>query len=163
MKLKTTLMSKCCSPDQNLVPPSVVRKRICPHDGSEGKPVKLITLKSLLKAAALEQLDPLQFYSFCASSDCSVVYFFEASQSFTIADLKVPVFQKDTAEKVPVCYCFGWNRRRIREEIEQERISSVVASITTHVKAKRCGCEVNNPQGSCCLANVRLVVEQAAD
>lgn len=51
------------------------------------------------------------------------------------------------------------NRRRIRSEISQSGTSSAISSIKTHIKAKRCGCEVNNPQGDCCLGNVRLVVD----
>lgn len=29
-----------------------------------------------------------------------------------------------------------------------------------HIKADRCGCEVNNPQGSCCLGNVSAFIKQ---
>lgn len=140
--------------------PVMLPQHTCPKDGTTGKPVKLITLKSLLIAAALERLDPQSTYMFCRSSDCSVVYFSEKAQIFTTGDLKVPVFQKDHQEQVSVCYCFDWSRQRLREEIEQTGISTAVTSITSHIKAKRCGCEVNNPQGTCCLANVRETVEQ---
>ncbi|WP_210404518.1 hypothetical protein [Chroococcidiopsis sp. TS-821] len=90
---------------------------MCPHDGSNGKPVKLITLKSLLQPIALEQLDPQPPYFFCAHAECPIVYFSEAGQEFTTADVKVSVFQKDQRDTVPVCYCFGWSRQRINEEI----------------------------------------------
>jgi hypothetical protein len=147
-------MSQYCHSSQT------TQERICPVDKTKGKPVKLITLKSLLRGAALEKLDPKSTYEFCPSSACSVVYFSNTGQIFTTADLKVPVFQKRFDVEVPVCYCFDWSRQRIREEIEQTGTSTAIASITTHIQAKRCGCEVNNPQGSCCLANVRETVQQ---
>jgi len=39
----------------------------------------------------------------------------------------------------------------------------VVYLSETRCKSKRCGCEVNNPQGNCCLGNVSLVVEQTIE
>lgn len=155
-------MTECCCP-----PVSSQRsefefhwQRLCPHNGAKGKPVKLITLKSLLVPSALERLGVANAYGFCPSNDCRVVYFTEQGQTFITSDLKVPVFQKDENEAVSVCYCFAWSRQRIREEFEQSGKSNVMDMITAHIKAKRCGCEVNNPQGSCCLGNIRLVVEQ---
>ncbi|PSO78047.1 MAG: (2Fe-2S)-binding protein [Cyanobacteria bacterium QH_8_48_120] len=149
-------MSDCCYPISKS--PGTEKQRICPRNGSKGKSVFIITLKSLLKPAALEQLDSQQFYYFCTSSGCEIVYFSQTGQIFTTAALKIPVFQKNSGEEVPVCYCFGWSRRIIREEIEQKGKSNAVASITANIKAQRCGCEVNNPQGSCCLSNVRYIV-----
>ncbi|WP_448572800.1 putative iron-sulfur cluster-binding metallochaperone [Trichothermofontia sp.] len=124
----------------------------CPHDRSQGKPVKVLTLKSLLVPQALERLNSQADYQFCSSAHCPVVYFSAAGDVFTPGDLKVPVFQKDPGEDVPVCYCFGWTRRRIQGLDEP---CSVTEQIKPHMKAGRCGCEVNNPQGSCCLKNVR--------
>lgn len=135
---------------------------LCPQDGTRGKPVQEITLKSLLSPRALERLDITSSYGFCQSKDCPVVYFTERGQTFMTSDLKVPVFQKDEDEFVPVCYCFGWTRQRIREELSQSRKNSAVDAIKAHMQAKRCGCEVNNPQGSCCLENVRAVIKQTA-
>ncbi|WP_019011639.1 hypothetical protein [Deinococcus aquatilis] len=31
--------------------------------------------------------------------------------------------------------------------------------IRGHIRANRCGCEVNNPQGSCCLGNVTRLID----
>ncbi|MEB3103874.1 hypothetical protein VF724_19850, partial [Paenibacillaceae bacterium T2] len=64
--------------------------------------------------------------------------------------IKVPVYQKNESEHTPVCYCFGWTRSRLKAGQTQDAIER----IQMHMKAGRCGCEVNNPQGSCCLANV---------
>jgi hypothetical protein len=156
-------MTKCCCPSSSNQESESHWQRLCPQDSTKGKPVQLITLKSLLVPVALEQLNPASAYTFCSSPNCPIVYFSEQGQTFTTADLTVSVFQKNVNEDVPVCYCFGWSRQRIREELNQSGESNAVDMITTHIKAKRCGCEVNNPQGSCCLENVRSVVKQTVE
>jgi len=156
-------MTESCCPSSSNKESGSRWQRLCPQDGTKGKPVQLITLKSLLVPVALEQLNPATAYGFCPSPNCPVVYFSEQGQTFTTADLKVSVFQKNVNEDVSVCYCFAWSRKRIREELNQSGESNAVDMITTHIKAKRCGCEVNNPQGSCCLENVRSVVKQTVE
>lgn len=153
-------MSESCCPTPNQSVTDHSRPSTCPQNGTQGPPVDLITLKSLLRGAALMQLEPQQTYRFCPDTECLVVYFSQAGQTFMTTDLKVPVFQKDSRAEVSVCYCFEWTRQRIGEEIERNGSSSAIASIKAQIKAKRCGCEVNNPQGHCCLGNVRQVVEQ---
>ena len=135
--------------------------KTCPKNETKGKKVKSITLKSLLKPSALENLNPDTTYYLCEASDCSVVYFNEKGQSFSTEQIKVPVFQKDKSLDIPVCYCFGWSRDRIQQEIIQTGKSSAEANIRGHIQAGRCGCEVNNPQGSCCLGNVRQLSKNA--
>ncbi|WP_448565062.1 putative iron-sulfur cluster-binding metallochaperone [Trichothermofontia sp.] len=132
----------------------------CPHDRSQGKPVKVLTLKSLLVPQALERLNSQVDYQFCSSANCSIVYFSAEGDTFTTSDLKVPVFQKDPAKEVPVCYCFGWTRQRIQAIDES---FSIVDSITKHIQAGRCGCEVNNPEGKCCLKNIRDYASQGEE
>ncbi len=150
-------MSDCCAVGNGKPVAAVLR---CPQCGQEGKPIGLVTLKSLLRPEALERLNPQTAYAFCAAPQCDVVYFAADGAPFRTADVKVPVYQKDPGEDVPVCYCFGWTRRRIRDELAQTGKSTASATIAAHVKAGRCGCEVNNPQGACCLGNVQAVVRQ---
>ena len=145
----------CCSPS-----PSNNTSFTCPQGHHRGKPVQLITLKSLLKPSALERLDPQSDYRFCDTPECPVVYFSNQGAPFTTQDLKVPVFQKDEGEEIYVCYCFGWSRRRLQNELASTDPSTIIKIITDHIKVKRCGCEVNNPQGSCCLNNVKRVIQK---
>ncbi|MGB7441521.1 MAG: hypothetical protein WA919_10665 [Coleofasciculaceae cyanobacterium] len=147
-------MTETCCPAQQ-----TSWDKTCPRNGTKGKMVPTITLKSLLKPSALETLNPDTVYYFCAAPDCPVVYFNEEGQVFTVEQVKVPVFQKNRGLDVPVCYCFGWSRDRIRQEIIQTGQSSAETNIRSHVKAGRCGCEVNNPQGSCCLASIKQSAE----
>ncbi|MGC8713874.1 MAG: putative iron-sulfur cluster-binding metallochaperone [Leptodesmis sp.] len=145
---ESTERDRAASPQENPSPPQ------CPQDQSQGKPVKLITLKSLLMPQALERLNAQASYRFCHSVDCPIVYFSTAGDTFTTDDLKVPVFQKNPGQGVPICYCFDWTRQRLQQDLEQQEQTSAIAAITAHIQAGRCGCEVNNPQGSCCLKNV---------
>lgn len=146
----------CCSIERG--PKKEYRQANCPDCRNAGKPVGIITLKSLLLPDALAQLDPESNYLMCADETCEVVYFNEKGQVYRTGHVKVPVFQKTADEDCPVCYCFGWTRARIKEEILETGRSTAIESIGEHVRAGRCGCEVNNPQGSCCLANVKRVV-----
>ncbi|MNP74322.1 BFD-like [2Fe-2S] binding domain protein [compost metagenome] len=70
--------------------------------------------------------------------------------------LKVSVYQKDDSMAVPVCYCFGWTRERIVQAVKENQ--QPIDRIREQVQANRCGCEVNNPQGSCCLGNVTTFI-----
>jgi hypothetical protein len=94
-------MTECCCPFSSNKENETRWQRLCPQDGTKGKPVQLITLKSLLVPVALEQLNPATTYGFCPSPNCQVVYFSEQRQTFTTADLKVSVFQKNVNEDVP--------------------------------------------------------------
>lgn len=76
-------------------------------------------------------------------------------------ELKAPVYQKDGGADVPVCYCFGWTRATIADAAALGEADEVAPSISAHIKAGRCGCEVNNPQGVCCLGNVIREVQAA--
>ena len=136
------------------------QNKICPLNGSHGKKVQIITLKSLLKPLALETLNPDTTYFFCDTADCPAVYFSEEGQVFTVDQVKVLISQKHQSTNVPICYCFDWSLQRIQVEVEQTGYSHAVESITEHIKARRCACEVNNPQGSCCLKNVKQAVQK---
>ncbi len=141
--------------------PGAPRPGVCPVCGRPGRAVKPATVKSLLSPEALARLDPVRKWYFCPHGDCDVVYH-SAELAYRRAEVRVPVFQKDPGEDVPVCYCFGWTRRRIREEVRRTGRNTPAEEITAHVRAGRCACEIRNPQGGCCLPNVRRVAEEAA-
>jgi hypothetical protein len=125
----------------------------CPVNGMKGKIVKTITLKALLNPKALATLEPSEQQHFCPDPECPVVYF-GLSQTYRREDLKVTVFQKDSGADVPVCYCFAHTRQDLEQATRSGTAAHIPHSIRDHIQAGRCGCEVNNPQGSCCLGNV---------
>ncbi|WP_239614654.1 putative iron-sulfur cluster-binding metallochaperone [Cohnella mopanensis] len=141
----------CCTVSKNNTKEVAITE--CPSCNEEGKTVQLITIKSLLIASALEIIEPENSYVFCSNAACSIVYFSgNHSQTFMENDLKVPVYPKNQGADVPVCYCFNWTRERLIHSIGTNQGPS--HQIKVHVQAGRCGCEVNNPQGTCCLGNV---------
>lgn len=75
------------------------------------------------------------------------------------SEVKVSVHQEDNSPTVPVCYCFGWTKEKIKEYEEQELSPKPLEHIRENVKADRCGCEVNNPQGSCCMGNITKYIK----
>jgi hypothetical protein len=46
-----------------------------------------------------------------------VVYYGDQGAEFAKEDVKVSVFQKYLGQHVNACYCFGWTREKIAEEI----------------------------------------------
>jgi hypothetical protein len=125
----------------------------CPLSGTKGRKVPVVTLKSLLRPDSLVRFTPDVQHYFCSDRGCEVVYFSEKG-SYERHELKVPVYQKDDGADVPVCYCFGWTRATIADAAALGEEDEIAPSISAHIKAGRCGCEVNNPQGACCLGNV---------
>jgi Zinc binding domain len=128
------------------------RALVCPQNGVLGRPVELKTVKSLLTHAGLADFEPAQFW-FCQTPDCPVVYY-SPLQTFDTTQLRVPVFQKMAEPKTPICYCFGFTREEAIHHPE------IVNTIEAHIKAKRCACDLRNPQGSCCLTNLKRLLAQ---
>ncbi|SRR5258707_11334108 len=145
-------MSDCCSMNtKSGTAPSVM---VCPVNGACSKQVDVLTVKSLVRRLPLGMLNT-QYY-FCDASDCEVVYFALDAQAprFRREDLAVRVGAKETADPIPICYCFGFTRQDIWDEIRRTGKSTVGQRITAEVRAGNCACEVKNPSGKCCLGDV---------
>ncbi|MBI5149921.1 MAG: copper chaperone Copz family protein [Candidatus Omnitrophica bacterium] len=151
-------MSDCCSTNNKS---STNQQNLsCPTCHEKGKSVDTITLKSLLKPDAMKRLDSSHNYQFCRTADCPVVYFCK-SVSFRQDEIVVLVFQKENLPSTPVCYCFGFDRKALVNDVNQNGKSSIQEKIKQYVKDKKCACEIRNPQGSCCLGNISQVVNQS--
>ena len=148
-------MEDCCSVEPREATPSTH----CAACGHKGRRVDGITLKALLTPAALERREPGE-YRFCATTACEVVYF-GAEQRFERGDLTVPVFQKEPPGARTVCHCFDVGEEDIRQDVAAEVKPTSFERISSHVQAGRCACEVRNPQGSCCLGNIKKVMAEA--
>lgn len=132
----------------------------CPGNQKVGKPVDTLTLKALL-AVPLTQVRTTG-YCFCPDPVCPTVYYsIDEPQQFTETDLREKVYQKHPADDdVFVCYCFRHTIQSIRAELLQTGRSTVVTAITAGIRAGQCACDIRNPQGTCCLGNVRRLVRQ---
>lgn len=131
----------------------------CPSCHQKGKKVDTATLKAML-AISLREIRNTAYF-FCSTADCQVVYFSQDQlQVFTTSEVRERVFQKEPeADDVPVCYCFRHTIGSIREEIVETGHSTVIADINTGITAGQCACDWRNPQGTCCLGNVRNLVK----
>lgn len=147
--------SSCCPPHA----PSP-DKHACPLTGTNGKVVAAETVLSLVRKEVLVRLSSPEGFYFCPEENCDVVYFNPDGKLIRTPDVRVAVHQKSSDPDVPVCYCFDYTPRKIREEIERTGRSTVVAEITRRVQAGECACEIKNPQGTCCLGNVSKVVKE---
>lgn len=145
-------MASCCDVEPGAQPPP----KVCPECGRPGRAIERITVKAMLRPAALIRLaDPE--HRFCPTASCPVVYYGHG-ESFRREDVIVPVFQKEPPGSRTVCYCFGVTEDDLRSELEKTGRSIATDEITALVKAERCACEVKNPQGTCCLGNVAVAV-----
>lgn len=143
-----------------IIESKVPKKILCSTCGTVSRQVQYKTVYNLIKPELRSFLQEVQYY-FCKDAFCKTVYFSnEDVYRFTVNDVTVKVFAKDFSENVPVCYCFGWTRYRIKWEIEETRQSTAAQEIAHEIKAKRCQCELNNPKGECCLGDVNIFVNK---
>lgn len=150
-------MPDCCSVSGGSEAPATMP---CPTNGARSKRVNMLTVRSLVRHLPLGM--PKAQYYFCEVTECDVVYFASKPEApiFKRADLLVRVGVKETENPVPVCYCFGFTREDIEQEVAHIGRSAIAQRITAEVKAGNCACEVKNPSGKCCLGNVTRVVHE---
>ncbi len=156
----------CCVPTSHPMPNPVAKARttnLCPECRERGKPVDSLTVKAML-SVSLAQVRPVA-YLFCGTTDCPVVYFSEdGEQTFTTAQVRERVQQKEPSSgDVFVCYCFRHTPDSIRAEWETTGRSTAIDAVNAGIRAGQCACDIRNPQGSCCLGNVRAVVKQVEE
>jgi CopZ-like zinc binding protein len=153
-------MSNCCCSSECEVEPGARENPHCPDCRRKGRSVGRQTIEHLLEeplAAEIGEGD----YRFCATRNCETVYYAASShRAFRKPDLKVRVGIRETADPIPICYCFGHTRASAWDEIGRTGSSTVLDSIKQEVKADRCACETRNPSGKCCLGAVTRVVQE---
>ena len=153
-------MSDCCaaSPATETSSPSVSPRLACVRCGEIGKAVSLLTLKHQVKLAHLTAVEFGPF-AFCRSPECPVVYFNATGTTLLLDDVRqVPTVKK--SDNPQLCYCFGFDTEMARTEIQATGKCTVPSRIAAEMKADRCACEIRNPQGSCCFANVTAAVKR---
>ena len=148
-------MSECCSVKPTEWPPVMT----CPVTGRRSKQVDLLTVRSLVRQLPLGM--PPTAYYLCDDPACHVAYFPSNPQApvFKRDDLWGRVGVKEKDDPIPVCYCFGFTRNAIVQEVRSTGHSTVAARVTAEVKAGNCACEVKNPSGKCCLGEVARIVK----
>ena len=112
------------------------------------------TVKALL-SVTLREVQSSE-YLFCRNEICPVVYFSaDGQQSFTTEHIRELVYQKQPdRDDVFICYCFRHTVGELRAASHVTR-ASILEDINAGIAADQCACDLRNPQGSCCLGNVR--------
>ncbi len=103
-----------------------------------------------------------QPYYFCNAPDCDTVYVSALGDHLITKDmLTVRVGIKETEDPIPLCYCFGYERADVRNDIRRNNDTDIQKIITKRVKAGECRCEEANPSGDCCLGEVAKAIKLA--
>ena len=148
-------MSECCIiPHTGDIP-------TCPMNGQPTKPVGRKTVESLVKPEARAALTPQPYY-FCDAPDCDTVYVSALGDHLITKDmLKVRVGIKEAEDPIPICYCFGYERKDVWDDIRRTGETEIQKIITQRIRAGECRCEETNPSGACCLGTVVRTVKHA--
>lgn len=118
----------------------------------------LLTVKNLVRDHT--RVSTSASYSFCRTPDCDVVYF-ATHDVFHKEELKVRVGIKETADPIPLCYCFGYTREDIRHDAETGQSGNTLEKIKAEVQGGFCACEVKNPSGACCLGDITRAIQES--
>lgn len=103
-------------------------------------------------------------YLFCHNPTCAVVYYSADQQEvFTTDHVRERVYQKHPDDDaVFVCYCFRHTAGQIRVADSHTR-AAILKDINMGIQTDQCACDLRNPQGSCCLGNVRALIARLED
>jgi hypothetical protein len=132
----------------------------CKVTGALGRKVPEATLTHLLRDEVLPLAEGRGWF-FCPDPDCAVVYFSEEGETLSKDALTVRVGIKEKAAPRPLCYCFDHSIEDIERDVARSGDSPIPDLITDKCRQGLDRCEETNPQGSCCLGNVRRVLKDA--
>lgn len=152
------LTTKIQSNGHDCFSPQPKGKLYCPKCYESAKGVLAKTLEHLLTDISKSKLDSLDGFHYCKTSTCEVIYFKE-DKVLTQKDLNVVVGLKEGAIPANMCYCFGWTKERMREDIDKNGTSTALENIKYNMKTIGCSCEIKNPSGYCCMADVGKFVK----
>lgn len=145
--------SECCKTG---VTAGATASVACPACGTKGRAVKEITIESLVVEQARRRVGRLDGFRFCAEPSCAVAYYHSGTGARIVKDeVRVRIGQKVAESPRPICYCFEHTVEEIEAEVLATGASKVAEDITEKCRQRLERCEETNPQGSCCLGNVR--------
>ncbi len=130
----------------------------CPTCATPGRPVSTTTVRHLSShAPAWDRA------WFCDEATCAAVYFDAAGARITKSEVRVVVFQKEADTARPVCYCFEHSVADVFGANGTDGSNRVVDEIMAACRLGLDRCEETNPQGRCCLGNVRGLLRVKAE
>ena len=145
-------MDDCCAQPTD---GSKVDESACPVCGERGRPVKSLTIRSLMRENS-PAYHKISDGFLCANLEDPIVHFFpEMAMAIDKAELTVRVGLKEMEEPITVCYCFQHTKSDIELDFAENGRSTIEEDIRQKVQTKQCSCEIMNPTGRCCLGDVR--------
>ena len=139
---------------------------VCPECGNDGNQIATETVRNMVEPFGNQDVEDNVQYRICKAQECEVVYFAdELDQQFGIDVIRErPNFKLDAdAEPYPLCYCFGYDKAHVRDDIADTGETNIDKWITERVQAEECACSYKSPLGSCCLSNVRRAIDEAQE
>ncbi len=137
-------------------------ERACPRCGATGRSVKPVTIQSLVKPRALGEVSNTSGFHYCGTLSCEVAHFQPGTGNLILkGQVPVRIGDKETSAPRTVCYCFGHAVEEIEAEVAATGHSTVPDEITEKCRRGLDRCEETNPQGACCLGNVRRTMKEA--
>jgi hypothetical protein len=135
----------------------------CPECGNDARQIATETVRNMIEPFGNQDPEDDVQYRICKTQDCPVVYFAdELDQQFEIDVIRErPNFKLDAdAGPYPLCYCFGYGKEHIRQNIEENGETNIDDWITERVQAEECACRWKSPLGECCLGNVKGAIDE---
>ena len=132
-------------------------KPTCPTCATPGRPVSMRTVRHLSTHEPAWDRAWL-----CDEQTCAVVYFDGAGARINKSEVRVVVFQKEADPARPVCYCFEHSVADVLGANGTDGSNRVVDEIMAACRRGLDRCEETNPQGRCCLGNVRGLLRAEA-
>ena len=75
-------------------------------------------------------------------------------------EIRELVYQKEAHRgDVKICYCFQHTTSTIEQAVYDGDEQTIVDDIQQGIQAGQCACDWRNPQGNCCLGNVRELIK----
>ena len=131
----------------------------CPSCDGPGRRVADKTIRAILKPAQAASMLATE-RRFCRTPSCDVVYYGENGDVVAKGEVPIRVGLKERDDPVPLCYCFGFSRADVREELASRGRCTIPERIAAEIRAGRCACATRNPSGACCLGDVSRAVKE---
>lgn len=138
----------------------------CPECETDARQIPTETVRNMVEPFGNRTVEDDIQYRICKTTDCPVVYFAdERDHRFEVDVIRErPIFKLDADDRpYPLCYCFGFGKEHIYEEIDEQGETTIDDWITERVQAEECACRWKSPLGGCCLGNVRAAIQEAQE
>lgn len=133
---------------------------VCPKCGKRGKSVGRQTVRALV-SDSLRAVQEGTNNFFCRTEFFPTVYITcVGHQTFNVDQTQEYVCHKEPDnDRVLICYCFQHTLGNIKTATLENRLA-IIEDIKTGIKAGMCGCDLRNPQGSCCTGNIQALIHR---